>query len=239
MDGTATLTNATPIERPSISANSGLSGNSSGPAVTSSSRTVASKVESMFDGRMSVWALVTFRDRNINDFNFYLKLLMLANIMSLCLEVWLITVIFSNKVLNIVLQVLCIFAAVHATLNIVAVKILQSRLSLNACVISCINTFVVLAIFVAQILVGNIYYKPSQREFAAVFVVNILQIASQFVAMMVMYRFWEYLMYNHDFGGDDSQSESGRSSRMASMMEEELNNPTGFTGKRMSDALLT
>jgi hypothetical protein len=45
-------------------------------------------------------------------------------------------------------------------------------------------------------------------------------------------------MYNHDFGGDDGFSDSGRSSRIASMIDEELNNPSAFAGKRISEALL-
>jgi hypothetical protein len=99
-----------------------------------------------------------------------------------------ITVVFAKKIVSIVLQILCIFGAVHATLNIISAKVLQSRLSLNICIFSCLNSFIVLAIFVAQILVGNIYYNTRQTEFFVVFIVNIIQIVVQFVAMVIMYN---------------------------------------------------
>lgn len=208
--------------------------------LTRSDRTVESKVtaDSSFENRQSFWAWATLKDRAIADFNFYLKVLMVVFILSLSLEAWLITVVFSKKIISIVLQVLIIFGLIHTFLNIIAVKILQSRLSLNACVFSCINTFIVLAIYCAQILVGETYYKTSQIEFRIVFAVNILQIIAGFGSMMVMYRFWEYLMYNHDFTENNSEEASGRSSRMASLMDEEARNPVAFEGKRLTDALL-
>ena len=163
------------------------------------------------NSRRSLWSRVTFKDRTLPEFQFCLRVLIALHVISAGLEIYVIFTVFSAKrIFQITLQVLCILGVIHSSLSAVLVRNLIYKLSKNVCLVVLVNTLLVVVLFCAQIIVGNTYYSPTAKEFFIIFIVNIAQIAFQVTALVLIYRFWQYLMYNHDFsnGAEDNDSDS-------------------------------
>lgn len=148
----------------------------------------------------------TFKNRTLREYQTLLFLVSIMHIFCAAVEGWIVWTIFSDKTpVSMTLKGLCLLAATLAFINSIIAHVMIKKLSKNLCIFSGLVVFAVGTLFVVQIVLDDSYNRSIDLQFLLVFIANILQIFFQAFALIILYRYWQYLMYNHEFSDDESE----------------------------------
>ena len=109
------------------------------------------------------------------------------------------------------LVVLTFSVTVLAFVNAVICLWLVFSLTKQLCIYSVLCSLVSMILFVIILIYGSLTLKFDSPDEHINLSVNIVQLVIQLFPMVIMYRFWEYLTFNHDFESSLGSSSSNSS----------------------------
>lgn len=154
----------------------------------------------------------TFRHRTHNEYMALIKFAILLDFAAVGVNLYGAVTIMPIP-FRLIEAVLCVIAALILINNIIMSIIVIHKPTTRLCIAIWCLAILVVIISIVQILLNEVYtlvYDRESKTHAICFTIEILAFSLQFFPVIISYRFWEYLTYDHDYR--DSGSNSSRAS---------------------------